>query len=569
MWRMMIVMTTSEISYQNTLTYLTHPYIEDYFDAVATGKIEVCKEQLLLINYLKEDVLSREDLYIDHQRVNDSVEIPKKYFPYDLFLWQKFCNVFIFGLRYKEDNMLFFTRYFLYMGRGAGKNGYFSYNAFYMLSKAHGIKNYHIDIVATAQDQAKTSFDDVFHVIKENEKKLKSSFSATKEKITSKKTGSTLVFNTSNAKTKDSKRTGCVLFDEEHGYENWNSIKVFQSGGGKIADYREFHCSTDGNIRGGPLDDLKEEAQLVLNREIKDSTLFPFICKLDDPSEVDNPKMWEKANPSYRYNKNLQRKMKDEYRQMKRQAEIRIEFMTKRMNCPVEDTRFKVCTDEERRATNQIVPYEEMQGIDAVGGVDFAELRDFCAVGVLVKHKGKRYWLQHTFIHKKALELQDINKDIVQIAIDKGLAEIVHTDKIEEQRVVNWFLEMSKKFFIKKITIDQMRAVILKPLLEEAGFTVETTRSGKFTHTALSQLVDDMFIQKSIVFGDDPLMRWYVNNVYIEFLGNGNKEYKKIDPEKRKTDGFFAFLHALNEDQSLIDMGNVDYSQIRFKPIVF
>lgn len=562
-------MTTSKITYENTLSYLTHPYIEDYFKAVESGEIIVCQDQLLLIDYLKKEVLTRSDLYIDEKRVSDSVEIPKRYFPYELFPWQKFCNVFIFGLRYKENNILFFNRYFLYMGRGAGKNGYFSYLSFYMLSKAHGVDKYHIDIVATAQEQAKTSFDDVWNVLEDNKTKLKSSFSWTKEKILSKKTKSTLIYNTSNAKTKDSKRTGCVLFDEEHGYENWNSIKVFQSGGGKIPEYREFHCSTDGNVRGGPLDDLKEEARLVLNREIKDSTLFPFICKLDDPSEVDDPKNWEKANPSYRYNKNLQRKMMDEYRLMQRQAEIRIEFMTKRMNSPVEDTRFEVCTYEERLATNQPVPYEEMKGADAVGGVDFADLRDFCSVGVLVKHKGKRYWIQHTFIHYKALELQDVNKDIVQIALEKGLAEMVHTEKIQEQRVVNWFLEMSKKFFIKKITIDQMRATILKPLLEEAGFEVETTRRGQFTHTKLSQLVDDMFINRTIAFGDDPLMRWYVGNVYVEFLGNGNKEYMKKDAEKRKTDGFFAFLHALNLDQLIEDRGNFVYKKGKFKPKVF
>lgn len=551
--------------------YNTHEYIDIYFDLVESEKVAACKEQFQLIEYIRS-ILIRDDVYINHQMVNDSVEIPSRYFPYKLFDWQKFVNVFIFGLRWKVDDTLVFDRYLLYMGRGGGKNGFFSWDAFFMTTKQHGIMNYNIDIVATSEDQAKTSFDDVYNVLEDekNLKKLKNAFYRSKVKIQNNATKSIIKYNTSNARTKDGKRSGCVAFDEEHEYDNYDAIKVFTSGGGKIKDYREFHMSTDGNVRGGPLDDLKEEARAILNGEIgiDESSLFPFICKLDDPSEVDEMKMWEKANPSLPYNIDLQRKMKKEYHQMQRNAAIRIEFMTKRMNCPVEDTRFEVASYEDRLATNQPIP-AALKGMDAIGGVDFADVRDFCSVGVLAKYKGKRYWLQHTFIHEKALQLQDINKDIIQIALDKGLAEMVYGKSIPPEKVVNWFVKQAEKFYIKKIRMDTFRATILGPKLEEAGFEVEICRTGNFTHSKLSPIVDDAFINQTLVFGNDPLMRWYVGNVYVDYLNNGNKEYKKIDKEKRKTDGFFAFLHALNSDHELEDYGDIDLSNLdNFKPII-
>ena len=276
------------------------------------------------------------------------------------------------------------------------------------------------------------------------------------------------------------------------------------------------------------MDDLKAEAKMILNGEIsiEESTLFPFICKLDDPDEVDDMKNWPKANPSLPYNETLKRKMVSEYHQMQRNAAIRIEFMTKRMNCPVEDTRFEVASYEDRLATNQPIP-AALKGMDAIGGVDFADVRDFCSVGVLAKYKGKRYWLQHTFIHEKALQLQDINKDIIQIALDKGLAEMVYGKSIPPEKVVNWFVKQAEKFYIKKIRMDTFRATILGPKLEEAGFEVEICRTGNFTHSKLSPIVDDAFINQTLVFGNDPLMRWYVGNVYVDYLNNGNKEYKK------------------------------------------
>lgn len=533
------------------MTYNSHPYIEEYFRLIESGEIPACKEQFLLIKFLRK-VLARTDVYIDKEMVENSISIPGKYFPFSLFPWQKFANVFIFGLRWKEDDTLVFDRYFFYMGRGGGKNGFFSYDAFFMMSKQHGIQNYDIDIVATSEDQAKRSFKDVFEVLDmpENKQKLKKAFYKSKVLIKNNSTKSEMIYNTSNARTKDSKRTGCVLFDEEHEYENYNSIKVFTSGGGKVKDYREFHMSTDGNVRGGPLDDLKEEAQLILNGEVEDFTLFPFICKLDDPEEASNPDMWTKANPSLPYNKTLKRKMLKEFELGKKKPAIRMEFMTKRMNSPVTDPRFEVASYEDRKATDKPFP-EKMQGIQTIGGLDFADVRDFCTVGYLFKHEGKRYWKQHTFIHHLALELQDINPDIINLAKEKKLCTIVYGKSIEPERVVNWYLEQSKVVGFKKIAMDDYRASILKPAFEAAGFTVEIVRRGRVTHGKLAPLIDDMFINHTIVFGDDPLMRWYVGNVYVDELGNGNKEYCKIDKEKRKTDGFFAFLHALNLDSEL------------------
>ncbi len=531
-------------------TYQYHPYIDEYMRMVENGEIQSCKEQKLLIKFLRWK-LDQPGVVIDAEAIEKSVEKPAPYFSFSLFAWQRFCNAFIYGVRY-ADGRLMFDRYLLLLGRGAGKNGYISYDSFYMLTGHHGIKNYDIDIVATSEDQAKTSFEDVLNILETPKfaKKLKKVFYKSKQLIKHLKTKSKFEFNTSNARTKDGKRSGAVIFDELHEYEDYSNIKVFTSGLGKKKDPRIFYITTDGNVRGGVLDDMKEEAQMVLNKELPESTLFPFICKLDYEKEVHDESMWEKANPSYRYNENLQHKMRKEYHDMKRNSALRIEFMTKRMNLPVEDTRKEVATYEERLATEQPFP-DDIQGIECIGAVDFAQIRDFCSVGILFKKDGKRYWLQHTFMHHTAPKLQDINQDIIKIAIEKGLLTVVYDKSISAEHVLNWFVMMNKTYRIKKVSMDLYRSTILKEALTTAGFEVEIVRRGPATHSMLAPLVEEMFIKQAIVFGDDPLMRWYVGNVYKEEKMNGNIEYKKIDKEKRKTDGFFAFLHALNFDSEL------------------
>lgn len=553
-------------------------HIKNYFDAIDSGQIKVCKDQLLLKDYLLNRVLNRDDVYLNEKMVEDSIEAPGKYFPFELFLWQKFAQVFIYGLRWKKDGSLVFDTYFVYVGRGSGKNGWISWNSFFMLSKKHGIQNYDIDIYATGEEQAKTSFNDVYNVLEEHQ--LKKVYPYTMTEIKNKATQSKLHFNTSNARTKDSKRPGMNIFDEVHEYEDYKIIEVASSGGGKVKDYREFFITTDGNIRGGPLDDQKDEATAILHGELgidKEgaafSSMFPFIFRLDDPSEVDDPSNWEKASPSYNLNPSLHKKMNTEYSKMQRRPSLRLTFMTKRMNCPMEDTRFAVATYEDVLHTKEKEFPEKMD--EVIGTVDFADRRDFASVGLLGKYGKDVYFKQHTFIHESSLKLQNIKREIIDISLEQGKSQIVHRKNIEAEYIVDWFIEMSKKYYIKKIVMDMFRAKILKPALEEAGFTVEIVRSGSITHGKLKDLVDDLFINQRLYFGDDAIMRWYCMNVYEEHIANGNIRYEKIEPETRKTDGFFSLLHGLNCLDDIYDSGPItrkdanESKKKNFKTLVF
>src|SRR5690606_13911290 len=139
------------------------------------------------------------------------------------------------------DDTVVFSTIFILMGRGNGKNGFISPIAWYLTTHYHGIKGYNVDIVANAQDQAKTSFGDIYDVVERTWVKSKKFFYKTKEIIINLITKSYIKFNTSNAKTKDSKRTGCLIFDEVHAYEDYEQIKVFTSGFGKRKHSRAFY----------------------------------------------------------------------------------------------------------------------------------------------------------------------------------------------------------------------------------------------------------------------------------------------------------------------------------------
>jgi len=533
-----------------------------------TGKIKVSRYLVLLFSYLKKYVLNRDDLYFDevtHERYIAFTE--KNYFK--LMPFQKFITAFVF-LYYKEGNYPFFEQFFLYMARGAGKNGLISSLANFFISDLHGINKYNISIVANSELQAKTSFEEIYNVIDADGKGgvLQSLFYHTKSEIISRTNQSKIQFHTSNAKTKDSLRDGCVIYDEVHEYEDSAIVDVFSSGLGKVKHSREFFITTDGFVRGGYLDDLKERAINVLNGQAPEDHMFVFMATLDDESEIDEYSDWQKANPMFHppmsdYAKELFRTVKRQYISLgNSKPSARIRFMTKRMNFPSTDLTTSVATwDEIWRTSYDTLPNDDKQILRevpdlkhrvAVGGLDFASIRDFAAVGLLFKVGENYIWKTHSFVRRGFLNNVELQAPIEDWEKD-GLLTILDGPVIDIKHIVNWFVEMRESYGVNRIVADTFRLDLVKSALEAEGFELIYIRNPKAIHSLLAPRVETLFAQHNVIYGDNPLMRWYTNNVYVQIKKDGNKEYLKKDEVRRKTDGFQAFIHALWQADNILE----------------
>jgi len=532
-----------------------HPYIDSYMDDIRSGKIPACKELKQAMDYI-ENKLDDPDVIIRADMIEKAVELIERYFEFKLLNWELFIMALI-HCYYKSRDAVVFKEFFIMMGRGNGKNGFISAIAWYFTTHYHGIKGYNVDIIANAEDQAKTSFDDIYNVLEATWNKSKKFFYKSKEKIVNLKTKSYIKYNTSNAKTKDGKRTACLIFDEIHEYETWDLIKVFRSGFGKRKHSRTFYITTNGYVRGGVLDEQLDLAKKILSGEASKLRTVPLIYKLDDREEYKDPANWVKAAPSYPYISVLQEEMQDEFEEMQFKPHMAIEFLTKRMNMPAQDNFTPVAPWEKILATNQPIPYDKLKGLQCIGGIDYARTTDFASCGLLFKYGGKRYWIEHTFVCHKALNIESrpIKFPVQEIA-DRGLITIIYRDNISEKDISGWFLEQAKKYRIKNIYCDDYRKSLLESEFQKVGLPLEAVRSGPITHAKVAPLVEQIFAEETLVFGDNPTMRWYVNNTCQDMDKKGNITYYKIEPKTRKTDGFFALLHALSKDSELKEAQN-------------
>lgn len=541
--------------------------MDEYIQLYESGQIKLNNERIMLIEYLQEHVLNRDDLYFDDDMIEKCIRFGEKwYFPLQPF--QKFLITFVF-LFFKKNGRVFYRKHLWMLGRGGGKNGLISVLTHFLIGPHHGIREYNISIVANSEDQAKTSFDETYNVIGRNSI-LKSMFYRTKEKITSNKTDSILKFRTSNGETKDGLRDGAVVFDEIHQFESNKDVRVHISGLGKRKNPREFYIGTDGYVRDGFLDKQKEKAMKVLNGEARPNALFPYICKLDEEREVDDIESWEKANPMLchprsEYAQGLYDTIFEEYEDLEDDPTNREEFMTKRMNCPVTDLERSVAKWEEIKATDREMP--DLHGREAIGSIDFASIRDFAACGLLFRDNGDYVFKTHSYARKEFVDkfYSYSKKQDAEMAgkrkfapirewEEQGLLSVVEGETIDPKLIVNWFVEMRNYYEIKKVIADNFRMEVLRPLFEAEGFEVEVIKNPRAIHSLLAPRIELAFANRQIIFGDNPLMRWYTNNVLVVIKKDGNKEYQKKEPIRRKTDGFQAFVHAMYRADEVTEM---------------
>lgn len=520
---------------------IDNKYFNAYKQAIETGKYLANKEQVRLVEYLNKMIQTRDDIYFDADRMMKYIRFSEKYF-FPLALYQKFLSSFVFYY-WKDGSGVVFDEFLITLARGGGKNGWMSTLGAFFISPLHGVENYDVTITANSENQGKVSFEEFYEMVQR--KGLAHHFYLTKMSITGRITNSVFKFRTNNPKTMDSARDGCLFFDEIHQFEDDRPVRVQRSGLGKVEDPRTFYFGTNGYIREGFYDKQLERAEKVLKGR-GGIGFFPFICKLDSIEEMDTPQLWAKANPMFNenteYSKRLFKITLDDYENLAEEPSGRQEFIVKRMNFTEGDGERDVADYKQVRATAKDIP--DLTGRSCVACFDYASIRDFVSVGLLFKEGDKYIFFQHSYVRKGFLDAFKPKAPIEEWA-RLGLCDIVDEPSIDPAHVVDWLSQQRMKYQIETVCADGFRMDLLKPLLEKEGFEYEFIRNPAGVQAKVAPIIEDGFANERFIFGDDPMMRWYVNNTYIKEDKTGNRTFLKKEPIRRKTDGFHAFIAAL------------------------
>ena len=558
--------------------------INDYIKYVEENPDETDDEIKLLIENIVKPTLSRDDVFFDSETYYKAIKFCETWF-YELFPYQKFLYAFFFMYDKTEPDIVLFSEIFILMGRGNGKDGMIAPLACFLLTPYYGVSNYHIDIVATSEEQANDTFLVVYNMLEANKKKMRKHFSWNKEVIINRKTYSRLRYNTSGAKTKDGKQTGMVIFNEVHAYEDEKEINVFTSGLGKVKHARIVTITTNGTVRDGPLDEKIDLSNRMLHGEYNFTRIFPVIYKINSKELVDKPMekflktkdrndiditFWIQANPSLKYRSVLKNQVISDYLKMIETPSYRVEFYAKRMNLPEQDEETAAISweniekaswiDKDKKIAREA---ENLENRDCIIGIDFADLNDFASVGLLFKlDTGEYVWRSKTWICANGKDYKNIKFPFDRLGTS-GFMDftIVYTNTINGKELVDWCIEQITIFNVKKIVMDTYRAKMLKKYFDEYGITlpdklnksglVRMIRYPASIAAIVAPDVEQLFAEGLVNIGNSAIMRWAINNTATKMQSDGNKKYIKINPKLRKNDPFMAFIAAISVKELL------------------
>ena len=523
--------------------------VDGYISLVESGEIVACSWQRKLAAYVRR-AFSEEELILDEERLEGYLAYQRWFsdlMPGGLLPWERFLLA-LFLCTFDAEGYPRWPDLLCFVGRGSGKNALISFISFCAMTKVNGIRAYDVDICANSEDQAKRSFDDVYGILDDpaNAARFKPCWKWTLTEVVNRTTGSTLKYRTNSPKSKDGMRSGMVVFDEVHQYTSWANITVFTTGQGKVAHPRRAFISSNGNVREGVYDTLREKARRILDGETADNGYLPFVCELDRAEEVHDPEMWGKAIPSLYALPVLRHQVAKEYRDWVDNPVENADFMTKRMGVPQGDRESEVTSwDNLMRASREL---PDLAGRQCVCGIDLARTTDFVSAVLLFKEGGTFYALHHSWFCVNSRDRSNIKAPVEQWA-DMGIVTLVDDSEVHPSSVCDWICDMSQAYAVTHVAIDDYRYTLMMHELEGIGFSADAgnvTKVRPSDHMRVQPIVNSAFVTGSMAWGDDPCMRWFANNTKLVAVrnGNGNYKYDKIEPKGRKTDGFMALVAA-------------------------
>lgn len=545
-------------------------HVLEWIEIVEKDTLGNCIEQQQLAAYIRKR-FTEDDIYTD-EILLDKYLRQEKYFPFQLIPWEKFCIALHLCTFWAESGLPRWPDLFMLLGRGAGKDAFIAFEGYCLLSPHSALPEYDVDICANVEEQALRPVRDVVGVLNnpQNRVKLSKYFNWTAERVTGAKLNGVMRGRTKNPSSKDGMRSGMVVYNELHQYENYDNIKVFATSLGKKKHPRRLYATSQGDVRDGPLDDMLDRSEQILKGEISDNGLLPFVCRLNNKDLVHDERCWSQANPTLPYAPTLMGVIKKEYIEWCANPGANADFMTKRMGRPQSDAAVPVTKYDNIKATAFIVlpngekikrDIPDLAGMSCVGGVDYTLLTDFASTNLRFRIDGQKVDINHSWLCLQSRDLHRIKADWKAWA-ERGLLTLVDDVEIPPHLITDWFYQKAQDYNIVGVALDNFRYALLASAFREIGFDPNEKKNIKcvknYEIMKVAPVIISDFENQRLIWGDNPVLRWATNNVKLMRqaarnggVDTGNYYFAKIEGKSRKTDPFMALVAAATIEEKL------------------
>ena len=197
-------------------------------------------------------------------------------------------------------------------------------------------------------------------------------------------------------------------------------------------------------------------------------------------------------------------------------------------------------------------------------GIDFSKITDLVSVNLHFRDGNIRYDINHSWLCLKSKDLPRIKAPWKEWA-QRGLIDLIDDVEIHPEVIVEYIAMQMEYYSINMMAIDNFRYALLAQYLKTIGFNDKIYKNLKLVRPSdimkVATVIDSCFANDYFVWGDNPVLRWAVNNTkmvrYGRKLGKeddadiGNFVYAKIEAKSRKTDPFMAVAASMVVEDAL------------------
>jgi phage terminase large subunit-like protein len=465
--------------------------------------------------------------------------------------WDHFILGSLFGWVHKKTGLRRFREGIVFVARKNFKSGVASVVSLYCCSKLDDERGARVYQLANSMKQARESTFNECAAMVETSTRLKKSFRPLRDAIHYDATRSKIMPLASDSDNLDGLNCHVGVFDEIHEYKTYKLINVIKNSTSARRQWLLLYITTAGYVLDGPLMDMYDRGADVLDGIISDERTFYYMAELDPDDEVTDPENWQKANPNMGVSVHLDA-MLEEWEKRKDVPAERNDFITKRLNVFVCSDEQPFITKETLEKNRDSVDVESLLGKVCVGGFDLSNTEDFTAAHLeFPLEDGRFFELSHTFVPEVKVKLDNEHLEWGQL-VANGHVTVCEGPYVDYRKVFDWFVEKARLYRLLVVTFDPANAYRLVGDLQAYGGQdwTKVVRQGSYTLSPALKDIKECLLSGRIVSNDDPMLRWYLNNVKLVEDRNGNWLPTK-QGRYRKIDGFAAWLNAHTEAMGL------------------
>lgn len=329
-------------------------------------------------------------------------------------------------------------------------------------------------------------------------------------------------------------------------------VGAVEQGASKVDDWLIIAMSSEGTVRNGAGDTIKMELMSILKGEYINPHVSIWYYKLDDIDEVNDPKMWIKAQPNIGRTVSYETYQLDVERAENNPA-ARNDILAKRFGIPLEGYTYYF-TYEETLCHH----HREFWNMSCALGADLSQGDDFCAFTFLFPLRRGEFGVKtRSYISSNTLmKLPNAMRSKYQEFVEEGTLHVLEGAVIDLMEVYDdldaFILDMNYNIECFGYDPYNARSFIERWENENGPYGLEVVRQGVKTESVplgeLKKLAED----RTLLF-DEKIMSFTMGNAIV--LVDNNRQRKlmkrrydqKIDNVSALMDAWVAYkLHKDN-----------------------